>query len=165
MDDTSKDRAPNKRASEVAKSQLLVQLGHAVTMAAKQDQIVWTIFGVFWAANGAMLVSLLGGSEPPRRPAALIVSAAGVVLSCVWVIIQRRAIGWLCFYENVVRELEENHIKIPATIALSGGLNTVNFDEAVGHGVRVRPIMNGSGVVLALFWAAAFWWYCCRVVV
>jgi hypothetical protein len=36
--------------------QLWNQLANAVALVAKQDQIVWAIFGAFWAANAVLLV-------------------------------------------------------------------------------------------------------------
>ena len=39
-------------------SALWSQLANAVALVGKQDQIVWAIFGIFWAANAVLVVAL-----------------------------------------------------------------------------------------------------------
>jgi hypothetical protein len=138
------------------------QLGHAVSMAAKEDQIVWAIFGVFWAANAVLLVALFTTGALPSPPVGIVVSASGAALSWVWFLIQRRAIGWLSYYERIIRELEEK-LLVPHAVALSPGLNEATFNETVGRGVRVRPLMTGSGFVVAVLWIAALACFVCRL--
>ncbi len=138
------------------------QLGHAVSMAAKEDQIVWTIFGVFWAANAVLLVALFTTGALPSPPVGIVVSASGAALSSVWFLIQRRAIGWLGYYERIIRELEQK-LQVPDAVALSPGLNKTTFNETVGRGVRVRPLMTGSGFLVAVLWIAVLACFVCRL--
>ncbi len=130
-------------------------------MAAKEDQIVWTIFGVFWAANAILLVALFTTGGLPRPAVGIVVSATGATLLWVWFFIQRRAIRWLGYYEKIIRELEGKYLRIPREVALSPRLNEATFRETVGRGLRVRPLMVGSGVVIALLWMAALVWFAC----
>jgi len=118
----SKQAKISGEQTETAKApnnELWNQLGHAVTMAAKEDQIVWTIFGVFWAANAVLLVGLFTTGEMPSAKVGVVISTIGIVLSCVWFIIQRRAISWLEYYEKIIFWIEESeYLKIPPDIAL-----------------------------------------------
>lgn len=38
--------------------ELWQQLGHAVSLDTSENQVVWTIFGLFWAADAILLVAL-----------------------------------------------------------------------------------------------------------
>jgi hypothetical protein len=140
------------------------QLDNAVSMAAKEDQIVWTIFGVFWAANAVLLVALFTAGEMPDPSVGIVVSAIGTVLSWLWFLIQRRALGWLEYYERVIRVLEEKYLNIPREIALTGYLNETTYNEIFGRSVKVRPLMVGSGIVTAILWMVALGWYICQAV-
>ena len=139
------------------------QLGNAVSMVGKEDQIVWTIFGVFWAANAVLLVALFTNGSIPAPSVGIIVSSAGTMLSWVWYFIQRRAIGWLAYYERILHLLEEKYLNIPGEIALSGYINKTTFNEIVGQGVRVRPLIVGSGAITAILWTLALLWFIWQV--
>ncbi len=43
-------------------------MGNAVTLVAKRDHIVWTVFGAFWAANAVLLVALFQNGDFPSGP-------------------------------------------------------------------------------------------------
>jgi hypothetical protein len=128
------------------------QLGNAVALVAKQDQIVWAIFGVFWAADAVLLVALFTDGKPPERPVGLIVSFVGLAFSLVWWAIQNRAMAWLRFYETVARTLEETYLHIPLSVALTGRGNQVG-------GMRVRLLMLGCPIVSAVLWGWSVWWF------
>ncbi len=81
------------------------QLSNAVALVAKQDQIVWTVFGAFWAANALLLVALFTTGKLPDQSVGVIVSSVGLTLSLVWLAIEHRAMAWLKFYEGILREL------------------------------------------------------------
>lgn len=140
------------QAGAPTEDQLWNQLGNAVTLVAKQDQIVWAIFGVFWAANAVLLVALFTTGGLPKWPVGLVVSIVGVVLSLVWLAIQHRAMAWLRFYETIVRELEQKHLHVPPVVAFTGHPEKVK-------GVRVRPIMLSCAIVSVLAWGHATWWF------
>jgi hypothetical protein len=165
MEDTVKEEKRGLKASTTLNDSARVQddlwnqLGNAVSMAAKEDQIVWTIFGIFWAANAVLLVALFTTGTIPNPFVGIVVSTVGTILSWVWFFVQRRAIGWLAYYERIIQKLEEKHLNIPREIALSGYLNEKTFNETVGQGVRVRPLMIGSGIVIAIQWMAALLWF------
>jgi hypothetical protein len=146
---------------EVSQNVLCSQLACAVSMAAKEDQIVWTIFGVFWAANAVLLVALFTTGALPSVLVGIIVSATGAILSWIWFLIQRRAIRWLAYYESIIWKLEEK-LSLPPDLALSPRLNEKRFNEIVGRGLRVRPFMVGSASIAALAWMAALVGFVCK---
>jgi hypothetical protein len=76
-------------------------------MAAKEDQIIWTIFGVFWAANAVLLVALFTEEGIPTDLVCVIVSFVGVLFSVIWCLIQQRAINWLKYFEKLIYNIEE----------------------------------------------------------
>lgn len=90
------------------------QLRNAVTLASKQDRIVWTIFGLF-SAGGAYLAIRIA-TEPPVGKF-LMVSIVGAAMSSVWALIQHRAIQFLDAYEKVIKSLEER-LRIPTEISV-----------------------------------------------
>lgn len=128
------------------------QLANAVQLTAEQDQIVWTVFGVFWAANAVLLITLFTEGKLPVRNVGIIVSAVGVVLSAIWAIIQLRALAHLRFYDSVIHRIEEKYIDIPQEVALSERINEDLSTRAMEGTVRVRPILKGSGIVVTVFW-------------
>jgi uncharacterized membrane protein len=138
-----------------SRSDLWNQLGNAVTLVAKQDQIVWAVFGVFWAANAVLLVALFTSGDLPKRPVGLVVSIVGIALSLVWLTIEHRAVGWLKFYEAIVRELEQTHLHVPPAVAFTG------HPETVG-GMRVRPLMLACPLVSAVIWGWSVCWFLTR---
>ena len=135
------------------------QLSNAVALASTTNQIVWTVFGIFWAANAVLLVALFTTGDLPRRTPGLVVAAVGLALSAVWFLIQLRAILYLGFYEGVIRELESKYLKIPAAVALSRELSD-QFLKSVGSRFwSMRAIMLLCAVASCLAWLWAFAWF------
>jgi len=146
--------------TKISNNELWNQLGYAVTMASKEDQIVWAIFGVFWAANAVLVVGLFTTGKMPSEIVGVVISTIGFVLSCVWFFIQQRAIRWLKYYEKIIYRIEEyEELKIPPDIALSPRVNEKTFMEEVGHGFSVRSIMVRSGPIIAIVWIATLVWF------
>jgi hypothetical protein len=136
-------------------SDLWNQLENVVTLVAKQDQIVWAIFGVFWAANAVLLVALFTSGDLPKRPVGLIVSIVAIALSLVWLATEHRAIAWLKFYEAILKELEQSHLSVPLSVAFTGHPEKV-------EGMRVRPLMLACPVVSAVLWVCSALWFLTR---
>ena len=144
---TSNDQ---KHSNNLSREELWFQLENLVVLVAKEDQIVWTIFGVFWAANAVLLVALFTTGGTPSANFEAIISVAGTILSIIWFIIQRRAIRWLSYYETVIYRIEKEFLDIPPDIALSPRINNSTFIKEIGLGIRVRLLMMGSGLVATI---------------
>jgi hypothetical protein len=76
-DKSSAEQHPTQSRGAPNPDGLWSQLGNAVALAAKQDQIVWAVFGVFWAANAVLLVALFTTGDLPKRSVGLVVSIVG----------------------------------------------------------------------------------------
>ena len=140
-------------------SDLWNQLGNAVSLASTTNQVVWTVFGIFWAANAVMLVALFTTGDLPARVPGLIVSSVGIALSFIWALIQCRAIRYLGLYEAIIERLE-NCLKVPTPVSLSRKINVELFKKMVGSSWwSVRPIMIGCAVISLLLWTWSFYWF------
>ena len=148
MNEKSEQLSENTSAKQ-SPDKLWTQLGHAVALAAKQDQIVWTVFGVFWAANAVLLVALFTTGDLPKRPAGLIVSIVGLAISVVWAAIQIRAIAWLNFYDEVMKKLED---LLQPPVRLTGRRDDVK-------GMSVRTLMRNWPFVSVVLWSGAVLWF------
>ncbi len=134
------------------------QLANTITLVAKEDQIVWTIFGIFWAANLLLLGALFVTGKSPEQPVAIILSTVGVALCFVWSVVQSRALRFLRFYEGVQKSLEEVLLKGRLEFALSPSLSD-RFDRVPGINVPARRVMMASSVMSAVLWAAGAAWF------
>jgi hypothetical protein len=131
---------------------LASQLANAVALVAKEDQVVWTIFGVFWAANVLLLGALFVTGSLPHRVVGVTLSGVGVAFCLVWTLIQWRALHFLAFYERVQRLLEEDLFKDKSHLALSRKFNETVFNQAGWSKVPVRGIMMGSSIGISVLW-------------
>ncbi len=138
------------------------QFTNTVALIAKQDQIVWMIFGIFWAANAVLLVALFTTGKLPDRAVGIIVSAVGTILSLVWALVQYRAVSYLKFYEAILYQIEKEYLSVPKDIALSGYLNENLYGAKVGRGIRVRGIMIGSCIASTIGWSVSVAAFVCR---
>jgi hypothetical protein len=144
-------------------SALWNQLQNAVAFVAKEDQIIWTIFGIFWAANALLLAALFVQGKVPDRTVGIVISAAGAVLSLIWAVIQSRALRFLHFYEKVQEALEAQLLTDGYRVyTLSRGLNQETFDKSRGTRVPARIIMRGSSVGCAVAWVLSTVGFLCR---
>ena len=146
---------PTPEPAPLDRADLLAQLGNAVGLVAKEDQIVWAIFGVFWAANVLLLGALFVTGRLPDDTVGALISSAGVILCVVWSLIEARAIHFLAFYEAVHSSLEDMLFSGHPSVALGRRLNDKTF-KAAGHTtIRVRIIMKVSSIGSAIAWLVA----------
>jgi len=120
------------------------QLENAIKLRSAQDQVLWSIFGVFWAANAILLVALFPEGHCPTHYVGLIISLVGLFLAIVWYKIQNRALGHIYKYEGLMKELEEL-LEIPALYRVSGGITQ--------KGIRARKLMPICSQVMMILWA------------
>jgi hypothetical protein len=131
------------------------QFSNVVAMAAKEDQIIWTIFGVFWAANAVLIVALFTTGNLPESLVGILVSIIGLILSIIWALIQHRAINWLRYYEHIIFRIERKYLHLPMDINLSPRINKFAKKKIIKGKVRVRVLMNYSGPVAVILWLLA----------
>jgi len=96
--------------NETNPEELWKQLQNAVTARSSQDQVIWSIFGIFWAANALLLVAIFTSSG---RYVVIVISAVGIFTSIVWMLLLPRAVGHISVYEDVMRDIENILVKNP----------------------------------------------------
>ncbi|MEO8681075.1 MAG: hypothetical protein ABI665_18640 [Vicinamibacterales bacterium] len=145
-------RSDDKDGGESNDGTLQNQLTHAIALQCSSNQILWTVFGIFWAANAALLVALFATGAWPTPTIVLIVASVGGALSMVWFYIQDRAIKYLRFYDAVVHQLERTNQGLPIAVSLSKDAKSDLFQQHVGNGLSVRPVMQVSAAIAAVLW-------------
>ncbi len=126
------------------------QLRNAIHLRSAQDQVLWTIFGIFGAANAILLVALF--QNEPGYPW-VIISLAGVSASIVWHLLLRRALGHVEMYKKIIEELERR-LQIEPELALSGHINEEAFDKHLGKGTPARDLMRWFSLGVAIAWGS-----------
>jgi hypothetical protein len=102
-----------------------------------EDQITWTIFSIFWAAQVILAGALFQGSFPPHPVVGIAVSFIGVAMSLAWAFTQQRALLHLEQYENVTKVIEQELI--------GKGILSVEHQITIGRrfpGPRARDVMR-----------------------
>ncbi len=153
----------------LTRQELWTQLSNAASLRSSEDQVLWTISGIFWAANAVLLVALFqGGKLPETNVPCLVVSAVGMILSTIQYFLQGRALGHIQRYEELMTKLERA-LDFAPEYAISANLNTKDADRYLGGrkgnvwrkvcmGILVpaRRLMQATSLGGALVWAAAF---------
>jgi hypothetical protein len=141
-----------RQPRELTRDELLQQLGNAIKLRSAQDQVLWSIFGVFWAANAILLVALFPKGYFPTYLVGLIISLVGLFLAIVWYKIQNRALGHVKLYEDLMKELE-NKLDMPSECAVSPGINEVLYKKYLAEGTHARELMPMCSRVMMGLWA------------
>ncbi len=160
---------------QLTQQELWNQLSNAASLRSSEDQVLWTISGIFWAANALLLVALFqGGKLPEANVPPLVVSAVGMVLSTVQYFLQGRGLGHIQRYEELMTKLE-HALAFAPEYAVSANLNTEDADRYLGGRkgnvwrkvrmgtlVPARRLMQGASLGGALLWGAAFGFFLYR---
>ena len=147
--------SPNLQENQLSTDALWRQLDNAIRMRSAQDQVLWSIFGVFWAANAILLVALFSDGIYPRYVVGTVISGVGFMMSLVWHLIQRRALGHVMRHEALIETIEIQ-LKIPTEFANSGKVNYKDYQYFLGHGVPARKIMPSCSFLTMILWALGF---------
>lgn len=115
---------------EPSREDLWKQLQNAVAAWSSQDQVIWSMFSIFWAANALLLVAIFTSNG---TYVVSIVSAVGIFTSIVWLMLLHRAIGHITIYENLMRDIEntllKDHSQFRLTLAPNAKSN-INWPKA-----------------------------------
>lgn len=139
------------------------QLNNAIHLRSAQDQVLWSIFGVFWAANAILLVALFQNGQIPASAIGIVISVVGALLSLVWHQIQGRALGNVFKHEALIERLELR-LEIPENLATSGNINKEDYNRFLGRGIRARQLMPICSIIAAIVWALAFLFFVVRLI-
>jgi hypothetical protein len=145
----------DNKALSLERQELWGQLANAINMRSAQDQVLWSIFGTFWAANAILLVALFTTGTMPTSPVVgIVVSIVGAVLSSAWYAMQARALGHLMRYEELIKRIE-NKLNFDPEYAISAEINRQAYDQYLGKGPRARKLMKACSIIGAASWVVA----------
>ena len=86
-------------------------LSHLSDKRSSQDQVLWSIFGAFWATNALLLVALFNnGSWPPDARILRIVGSVGMVTAVAWTVIQYKALGFMKAVEEAMKSIQAKYV-------------------------------------------------------
>lgn len=89
------------------REELWKQLQNALAKRSSQDQVIWSIFGIFWAANALLFVAVFTSNGKILEGLVVsIVSIIGIFTSIVWRFLLRRAINHIELDENLMSHIE-----------------------------------------------------------
>lgn len=132
------------------------QLSNAISLRSSEDQVLWSIFGTFWAANAILLVALFTTGKLPNDPdVGLVIALVGVIISLAWDKIQRRALGHVKRHEALMYKLEDK-LEVDPAFALSTQINKHDYQKFVGLGIRARHVMLACSMAAGTLWLCAF---------
>ena len=134
------------RKQQLTNGELRSQLSNAISLRSSEDQVLWTISGIFWAANALLLVALFqGGKLPESNVPGLVVSAVGVALCAIQYFLQGRALGHIRRYEELMKRLERA-LNFESRYAVSADLNAEDADRYLGgrKGNVLRRLRMGT---------------------
>jgi hypothetical protein len=107
--------------------------------------VLWTVYGLFSASNSLFLVALFQTGHFPDASVGVVVSAVGVTLSVVWILIQYRAIAHIENYERIINSVDSELLKV-----------TVRTPSA-------RNVMRLSVGFFIFVWSVAFLYFLLRL--
>ena len=150
-------------SKDLDREELWKQLAAAIAHRSTQDQIMWSIFGIFAAANAVLLVALFPNGEEPRGWPGAAVGGAGLALASVWWLLQWRAIAHVKRLNHLVEKLERL-LKVPAGLAMSTKINRADAENSMRWTPSAAAVMKGTVPVAAVAWACLFSWTLYRLV-
>lgn len=152
------------------------QVTNAIRMRASQDQVLWSISGIFMAANAVLLVALFqGGKLPESLTPRIVIPLVGTILSTIQYCLQGRAFGHVGRLDELIRKLE-SALDFDHRYAVSVRINTSDADRYLsgrrenvlrrlfirGTFFHTRTLMQGASVGAALLWLATLAFFVLR---
>ena len=156
MNANSKEENGQNKSTPLGRQDLWTQLGYAINMRSSIDQVLWTVFGTFWATNAILLVALFTTGDVPSNPkVGLVVAVLGLSLSVIWHLVQNRALGHLVLFETIISRVEKT-LRIDPDFAVSHDINRADYCRFLERGPRARTLMALCSKIVFFLWTAAF---------
>lgn len=141
--------------AELERNELWSQLSNSANLRSSQDQVLWTIFGAFWATNAILLVALFTtGDLPTNHWVGVVVAAIGVALSLVWHQIQNRALHHIVRHETTMYAIE-SQLRVSPRFAVSARLSEATASRDSQPKPRARSLMPLCSAAGAICWVLA----------
>ena len=123
------------------------QLNHALTQMASENQILWSISGIFWAANAILLVALFQSGDWPKKEIGTVISAVGIAISLAWFGFSGRAMAYITILEKTAVKIEQE-LQIPNQFMVTIKKNP-ETDKALGTDTIIRFV---KGTLIPVRW-------------
>ncbi|NHZ86590.1 MAG: hypothetical protein GWP19_12045 [Planctomycetia bacterium] len=135
------------------RNELITLLQNHSNLRTGQDQVLWGIFGAFWATNSLLLVSIFVSSENWNYLfVLLIISIVGILISIVWSFIQIRALRRIELYENTISWIEEKLCLPDEICAFYYNPKT----KKPRFNINARKVMKDIGYLAIILWFSTF---------
>jgi hypothetical protein len=151
-----------KECKKFRREELRGQLTNAINLRSSQDQVLWSIFGTFWAANAILLVAFFPNGRLSHDWASTMIVIFGVLLSIIWSFIQHRALGHIEAYEALMEKIEKE-LGVDYEFAVSLGLNEKLYENHLKKGLSARSVMEISPFVGMFTWFVILGIFLCRI--
>ena len=132
----------------ISREELWKQLENANVSRVGQDQVIWSIFGIFWAANALLLVAIFTSNLDYTKYTVTIISGVGIFTSIVWFLILHRGLSHNSLYECLMRIIEDKLFKDCPEYRLT----LPETGKSKISGPRARNVMRGSVIVFLMLW-------------
>jgi len=140
---------------------LQAQLQHVIEYDNNTNDVIWSLFGIFFAVNSVLLVALFQSGDFPKPPAGTIISLAGALMSLVWALFHRRVLAHKERFEALIKRIEED-LNIPVKYRTSRKTNPEDWQKYMeGKGPGARPLLLFSTWGSFALWLAALLTFLC----
>ncbi|PYX05111.1 MAG: hypothetical protein DMG88_22550 [Acidobacteria bacterium] len=144
------------------KDTLRAQLQHFIDYDNNVNDVIWNLFGIFFAVNSVLLVALFQSGKFPTPPVGFVISLAGALMSLVWALFHRRVLAHKERFEALIKGIEED-LEIPVKYRTSRKVNEYGEMFLAGKGPGARPLLLVSTWGSFAIWLAALvsflcWW-------
>jgi hypothetical protein len=140
---------------------LRAQLKHVMDYDNNTNDVIWALFGIFFAVNSVLLVALFQSGDFPKPPAGTIISLAGALMSLVGALFHRRVLAHKERFEALIRRIEED-LNIPVEYRTSRKTNKEDWQKYMeGKGPGARPLLSASTWGSFAMWLAALLTFLC----
>jgi hypothetical protein len=139
----------NLSKKEPSDDDLWKQLQNAIATHSSHDQLIWSIFGIFWAANALLLVAIFASNGKYALP---VVSAVGVFTSIVWYQVLNRTIAHVNLVEELMSKIENRVLEKSPEFRIT---LAPNVPSKIG-GPHARSVMRWSTLGFLIMWIVAF---------
>lgn len=134
------------------KSLLESQLNNVISARSSQDQILWSIIGIFGATNAILLVALFPSGDLPKNPIiGILICTVGLLISFTWTLMQRRALSHIYYLEDL-RAIIERDLGIESRFSISPILNQELASKYLLKRPRARDLIKAFDWGMIILW-------------
>jgi hypothetical protein len=156
-----------ENAHQLERDELLILLQNSSTLRTGQDQVVWSIFGAFWATNALLLISLFSvGEKWDENIVGILISIIGISISYIWTSIQLRSINRIQMHEDAMQYIE-NELKLPIEVRSYSVPPLVSIIPlfSIRIKTKARDTMRFCCPIVLSIWTVTLIYFICKVII